>query len=57
MMSKSEREIAIKPIIQKLKKFKYEDDKKLQALMQIINYHSATEKIVIFCDFTQLFFI
>lgn len=50
LISKEERQKVLNPIISKLHKLKKQQDKKLQNLLKIIDFHCPQEKLVIFCE-------
>lgn len=50
LISQEERQKVLNPIISKLHKLKKQQDKKLQNLLKIIDFHSPQEKLVIFCE-------
>lgn len=50
LISQKERQKVLNPIISKLHKLKKQQDKKLQNLLKIIDFHSPQEKLVIFCE-------
>ena len=50
LISKEERQEVLNPIISKLDKSKPQQDKKLQNLLKIIDFHCPQEKLVIFCE-------
>lgn len=45
-----ERKQILQPIVNKLKKLQKEKDRKLQNLINIIDFHSPQDKLVIFCE-------
>ena len=50
VISQEERQKVLNPIISKLHKLKPQQDKKLQNLLNIIDFHCPQEKLVIFCE-------
>jgi superfamily II DNA or RNA helicase len=50
LVSQTERQQVLNPIISKLNKLKQQQDKKLQNLLKIIDFHCPQEKLVIFCE-------
>lgn len=50
VISQEERQEVLNPIISKLHKLKPQQDKKLQNLLNIIDFHCTQEKLVIFCE-------
>ncbi|MEK0182336.1 MAG: helicase [Oscillatoriales cyanobacterium] len=50
VISQQERQKVLNPIISKLHKLKPQQDKKLQNLLKIIDFHCPQEKLVIFCE-------
>ena len=50
LISQEERQKVLNLIISKLHKLKPQQDKKLQNLLKIIDFHSPQEKLVIFCE-------
>ncbi len=50
VISQEERQEVLNPIISKLHKLKPQQDKKLQNLLNIIDFHCPQEKLVIFCE-------
>ena len=44
------RQLIVEPIIETLEKLTSQQDKKLQALIKIIEFHAPQEKIIIFCE-------
>ncbi|WP_236739207.1 helicase-related protein [[Phormidium ambiguum] IAM M-71] len=49
-ISQEERQKVLNPIISKLHKLNRQQDKKLQNLLEIIDFHCPQEKLIIFCE-------
>jgi superfamily II DNA or RNA helicase len=50
VFSKPERREVLLPIVKKLKKLTFEQDLKLQHLVQLLEHHCKTEKVIVFCE-------
>ncbi|EGK86763.1 helicase [Microcoleus vaginatus PCC 9802] len=50
VISQEQRQEVLNPIISNLHKLKQQQDKKLQNLLNIIDFHCPQEKLVIFCE-------
>ncbi len=50
LISRKERQKVLNPIISKLNELEKQQDKKLQDLLKIIDFHCSQEKVVIFCE-------
>lgn len=50
IVDQENRQQVLNPIVKKLKQLKPQQDRKLQTLIKIIEFHSPQEKLVIFCE-------